>query len=138
MSAWAQTACPPYLTVILCWHHSRAEHPGAITVARQWGHTLFLSRDTLRSQVQSPQELLSQAIVVPSSGGGFALQEVESGSLIEQLGLRAGDVILSANGQALRSTDDIMRAYQGSQGMSQVRLEVSRDGRRVQYLYDIR
>lgn len=106
--------------------------------SRDSGATRFvLSRDTLRSQVQSPQELLSQAIVVPNSGGGFALQEIESGSLIEQLGLRAGDVILSANGQALRSTDDIMRAYQGSQGMSQVRLEVSRDGRRVQHLYEI-
>lgn len=97
-----------------------------------------LSRDDLRSQVQSPQELLSQAIVVPNSSGGFALQEIESGSLIEQLGLRAGDVILNVNGQALRSTDDIMRAYQGLQGMNEVILDVARDGRRVQHLYDIR
>lgn len=107
--------------------------------SRDSGPVRFVvSRETIRSQVQSPQELLSQAVVVPSDGGGFALQEIESGSLIEQFGLRAGDVILSANGQALRSTDDIMRAYQGSQGMSQVRLEVSRDGRRVQHLYEIR
>jgi len=106
---------------------------------RDSGATHFvLSRETLRSQVQSPQELLSQAIVVPNSGGGFVLQEIESGSLIEQFGLRAGDVILSANGQALRSTDDIMRAYQGSKGMNEVKLEVSRDGRRVQHLYEIR
>lgn len=96
-----------------------------------------LSRETLRSQVQSPQELLSQAMVVPNSSGGFTLQEIESGSLIEQFGLRSGDVILSANGQALRSTDDIMRAYRGLQGTSQVKLEVSRDGRRVQHLYEI-
>jgi len=107
--------------------------------SRDSGATHFvLSRETLRSQVQSPQELLSQAIVVPNSGGGFVLQEIESGSLIEQFGLRAGDVILSANGQALRSTDDIMRAYQGSKGMNEVKLEVSRDGRRVQHLYEIR
>ncbi|HJX17170.1 MAG TPA: type II secretion system protein N, partial [Acidiferrobacterales bacterium] len=106
---------------------------------RNSGATRFvLSRETLRSQVQSPQELLSQAVVVPNSGGGFALQEIESGSLIEQLGLRAGDVILNVNGQALRSTDDIMRAYQGLQGMNEVMLDVARDGRRVQHLYDIR
>lgn len=96
-----------------------------------------LSRETLRTQVHSPQELLSQAMVVPNSGGGFALQEIEPGSLIEQFGLRSGDVVLTANGQALRSTDDIMRAYQGLQGANQVRLEVSRDGRRVQHLYEI-
>jgi general secretion pathway protein C len=107
--------------------------------ARDSGATRFVvSRETLRSQVQNPQELLSQAVVVPYSGGGFALQEIESGSLMEQLGLRAGDVILSANGQALRSTDDIMRAYQGSQGLNQIKLEVSRDGRRVQHLYEVR
>ena len=107
--------------------------------SRDSGATHFaLSRDTLRSQVQSPQELLSQAIVVPNSGGGFALQEIESGRLIEQFGLRAGDVVLSANGQALRSTDDIMRAYRGAQGINEVRLEVLRDGRRVQHLYEIR
>lgn len=106
--------------------------------SRDGGATRFvLSRETLRNQVQSPQELLSQAVVVPSSGGGFVLQEIESGSLIEQFGLRAGDVVLSANGQALKSPDDIMRAYQGLQGMSQVKLEVSRDGRRVQHLYEI-
>jgi type II secretion system protein C len=106
---------------------------------RNSGATRFvLSRETLRSQVQSPQELLSQAVVVPNSGGGFVLQEIEAGSLIEQLGLRAGDVILNVNGQALRSTDDIMRAYQGLQGMNEVMLDVARDGRRVQHLYDIR
>jgi general secretion pathway protein C len=106
--------------------------------SRDSGATRFvLLRDTLR-QVRSPQELLSQAVVVPSSGGGFVLQEIESGSLIEQFGLRAGDVVLIANGQALRSADDIMRAYQGSQGMNEVKLEISRDGRRVQHLYDIR
>jgi general secretion pathway protein C len=108
------------------------------TPSRNSGGTHFvLSRDTLRSQVQSPQELLSQAVVVPNSGGGFALQEIQSGSLIEQFGLRAGDVILSANGQALKSTDDIMRAYQGSQDMKQVKLEILRDGRRVEHLYEI-
>lgn len=108
-------------------------------LSRDSGATRFiLSRDTLRNQVQSPQELLSQAVVVPNSGGGFALQEIESGSLIEQLGLRAGDVLLSANGQTLRSADDMMRAYQGLQGMNEVKLEFSRDGRRVQHLYDIR
>jgi general secretion pathway protein C len=113
--------------------------PRVQSQSRDNGATRFVvSRETLRSQVQSPQELLSQAVVVPNSGGGFALQEIESGSLIEQLGLRAGDVILSANGQALRSTDDIMRAYQGSQGLNQIKLEVSREGRRVQHLYDIR
>jgi type II secretion system protein C len=105
---------------------------------RDSGATHFvLSRETLRSQVQSPQELLSQAVVVPNSGGGFALQEIESGSLIEQFGLRVGDVILSANGQALRSTDDIMRAYQVSKGMNEIKLEVSRDGRLVQHRYEI-
>lgn len=97
-----------------------------------------VSRASLRSEVRSPQELLSQAVFVPNNGGGFLLKEVRAGSLIEQFGLRPGDVVRSANGQALNYADDIQRVYRQLADARQLKLELNRDGKREELNYQIR
>ena len=68
---------------------------------------------------------------------GFLLQEVQSGSLIEQFGLRAGDIIRSANGQTLRYADDIRRVSEQLVSSKQLKLELHRDGKREELNYEI-
>jgi len=96
---------------------------------------MAVSRETVRSKVQSPQELLSQVTLVKDGKAGFQLREIESGSLVEELGLESGDTILGVNGLAINSTDDMMRAYQAVKNANLVRLEILREGskRTLQY-----
>jgi general secretion pathway protein C len=95
-------------------------------------------RERLRSQVRSPQELLSQAVLVPNVGGGFQLKEVKPDSVIAQLGLREGDIVQSANGQVLNYTDDIRRVYQQLGDTRHLKLELVRNGKKEQLVYQIK
>jgi general secretion pathway protein C len=95
-----------------------------------------ISRTALASQLRSPQELLSQAVVVPTPEG-MLLREIDTGSLIITWGLQQGDVLVSINGQHLRSTDDMRRSYEQIRQAKQVRLEIQRSGKPESLFYHI-
>ena len=91
----------------------------------------------LQQQLGRP-EFLSQALIVPSPGGGFLVREIQSGSLYEKLGLRPGDVIRNVNGQALTSMDEVMRMYQQFGTAERITVDVQRQGRSETLYYDMR
>lgn len=112
--------------------------PPAVADPRRTGPNSFaVDRDAIRQQVQRP-EFLSQALIVPQPGGGFQVREVQAGSLYEKLGLRAGDVIRSVNGQPVNNMDEAMRMYQQLGTMGQINVEVVRAGRPEVLHYDMR
>lgn len=98
---------------------------------------VVVQRDHIRTRASTPHELLSQVVYVPDAGGGFVLQEVQPDSIVEELGLRPGDVIRGANGQALNSVDDIRRIYQQLGNATHVHLDLVRDGRPSSLRYRI-
>lgn len=90
--------------------------------------------------LKSPQ-VLSQAHIVPNSGGGFLVRTIQAGSIYEKLGLRAGDVIRSINGQTVNNMEDVLRIYREtgadlSQPM-QVTLDVMRAGKPEQLQFQM-
>jgi general secretion pathway protein C len=94
------------------------------------GNQFKVSRETLTRQMQRP-EFLSQALMVPNSGGGFLVREIQPGSIYEKLGVRAGDVIRSINGQPINNMEEVMKVYQqlgGIQQASNITVEVTRAG----------
>lgn len=94
------------------------------------GNQFNVSRETLSQQMQRP-EFLSQALMVPNNGGGFLVREIQPGSVYEKLGVRAGDVIRSINGQPINNMEEVMKVYQqlgGIQQASNITVEVTRAG----------
>lgn len=90
--------------------------------------------------LKSPQ-VLSQAHIVPNTGGGFLVRTIQAGSIYEKLGLRAGDVIRSINGQTVNNMEDVLRIYRESgtdlsQPM-QVTLDVVRAGKPEQLQFQM-
>jgi general secretion pathway protein C len=75
--------------------------------------------------------------MVPNSGGGYSVQEVQAGGAFEKLGLQVGDVVRSVNGQPLNSVNDAMRMYQQLRFLRDVRLEVVRGGQSETLQYNI-
>lgn len=115
--------------------------PGAVAplqpIVRSFPDRQVVDRRQLQQQLGRP-EFLSQALIVPNPGGGFLVREVQSGSLYEKLGLRPGDVIRSANGQALSSMDEVMKMYQQFGTAERITVDVQRQGRSETLYYDMR
>lgn len=99
-----------------------------------------IDRDMLKSQINSPT-LLSQALVVPHSKGGFEMRNVTPDSLYEQAGLRSGDVIKKVNGQSINTLDDAMRVYREMGGLDRliaVNIDIERGGQSQRLHYQLR
>jgi type II secretory pathway component PulC len=83
------------------------------------------------------KDILDAATVAPrlrtvegrSMIDGFEIRNVKKGSIVDQLGFRAGDVILEVNGAKLDGLDKVVSAYQGTREATRVELTVLRDGK---------
>lgn len=93
-----------------------------------------VAREQLAAQMRTP-DFLKQATVVPSSGGGFLVRQIQPGSLYEKLGMRAGDVIKSVNGQPINTAEDAIRLYQQMPSISSVQMEIMRGGKSESLYY---
>ena len=77
---------------------------------------------------------------VPNDGKGVWVRRVVAGSLAEQAGLRAGDVVLAVDGERLddlsgaRAVQTMTRAIGGADAGASLRIEYLRDGE-ITYLY---
>jgi general secretion pathway protein C len=107
--------------------------PGEIV--RETGANQYtVARDQLAAQMRTP-DFLKQATLVPSSGGGFLVRQIQPGSLYEKLGMRAGDVIKSVNGQPINTAEDAIRLYQQMSSISSVQMEITRGGKNESLFY---
>jgi general secretion pathway protein C len=98
-------------------------------IVRETGTNQYMvERDQLAAQMRTP-DFLKQATLVPSSGGGFLVRQIQPGSLYEKLGVRAGDVIKSVNGQPINTAEDAIRLYQQMSSISSVQMQITRGGK---------
>lgn len=112
---------------------------GGSGMVRANGNQFQVNRESLQQQIQRP-DFLNQALIVPNSGGGFLVRDVQPGSVYEKLGVRVGDVIRSVNGQPVNNIEDVMKLYQEMGGLDQaghIMLDISRAGRTEQLQYDL-
>ena len=70
-----------------------------------------------------------RALGVPAGVGGVLIDGVVRGSLAEQAGLAANDVIVSLNGQRIDTAADLWSVLAGLNGGDAVELGIYRDGR---------
>ena len=65
---------------------------------------------------------------------GFEIDQIKAAGVVEQMGLKNGDVILDLNGQPLDSLESAVRLLGQAQGMAQSRMTVLRNGRRMTFV----
>jgi S1-C subfamily serine protease len=99
---------------------------------------LSFSKADLNRGLQDPRAGNAMGRASAAAGGGLTLDEVAPGTLADRLGLRTGDVLHSANGQALNTLTDLPRLYQEFGSAASVRLEVTRDGQPTILQYTVR
>jgi hypothetical protein len=105
--------------------------------------TIEVPEASVQHYLANLPELLSSARATPryrktgfgqSSIDGFEIDQIRQSSVVEQMGLKNGDVILELNGQPLDSLASAIRLFGQAQGMAQSRMTVLRNGQRITFV----
>jgi type II secretory pathway component PulC len=72
----------------------------------------------------------------PRTIEGFEIGQIKPGSVVDQLGLKNGDVILEVNGEKLDSLATVLRLFGQAQATTQARLTVLRGGQRLTFVFN--
>ncbi|MEI6737899.1 MAG: type II secretion system protein N [Pseudomonadota bacterium] len=100
-------------------------------------NTFSLSRGELNTVLQDPRQINFLGSIVPAPNGGVQINDAPQGTLVQKLGLQAGDIITSINGQPVNGTGDLARFYGQFGSTSNIRAEIKRGGSPLLLVYAI-
>lgn len=104
-----------------------------------------LPKDAVKHYLENLPDLLNSAAAAPryreDKNGqkiidGFEISQIREGSIVERLDLKNGDVIQAVNGEPLDSLATVMRLLGRIQSMSEAKLTVLRDGRKLNFVFN--
>jgi len=100
-----------------------------------------IPRETLDHSIGNLSQLLTQIRAIPNiqngKTNGFALSEIEPGSVFDEMGLQEGDVLRSVNGQQMSDPGQAMQMMSALRNASQISIQVLRDGQPTTLTYQI-
>ena len=100
-----------------------------------------LKRDELKDALAHSTKLFQQIHAIPNiqngKTNGFTLDEIEPGSVFEDLGLEDGDQLTAIDGRQIENPAEAVGLLSTIQTRSSVDITVMRDGHPVQLHYDI-
>ena len=109
-----------------------------LNVASTGTNAYSLSRQELNSVLQDPrQQVFFNGRLSAAANGGVRIDDVPTGSLLDKIGLKAGDTITGINGQPMNSQGDLVRLYTQFGTLASIRAEVRRGGAPVVLTYAI-
>lgn len=97
-------------------------------IKRLGNNDFAMPRGIIGQKLKDPK-FLRAAHIMPRKEGGFLVRKLKKGSLYEKIGLKQGDVITSVNGEPLNSIQDAMTHYSKLSSLSQVQIEITRNGK---------
>jgi len=131
MSGPGQDAAPPPAPPVM------RESPGRVDIE--------VPKETVDHYLVNLPELMKAARAAPryqdAPNGqrvieGFEITQITSGSVVEKLGLKSGDVILEVNGDRLDSMAAVLRLVGQAQGMGQATLTVQRGTQKMTFRFN--
>jgi type II secretion system protein C len=107
--------------------------------------TVDLPKGSVEHYMENLPDLLRSALASPryregpngeKSIEGFEIAQVKESSVVEQLGLRNGDVILELNGEQLTSLATVIKLLGQTQNMPQAKMTVLRNGQKLTFVFN--
>ncbi len=116
--------------------------PSAAEGVRKLSPNRFaVNREDVVSSVGDINQFSSQARFRPHFVGGrptgFAVSEIQPGSLMEKVGLRNNDVIRKINGQVITKPEEVYQAYAQLMRDGNIEVEIERGSRVELYQYEV-
>ncbi len=104
---------------------------------------LTLTRAEIQARLDSEMSrLMTETTLVPVTArgqvAGFTISRVPQGTILETLGIKAGDVLVSVNDTPIDSFTTLVGLWPRLQGSGSVRAQLIRDGRPVDISVSIR
>lgn len=100
-----------------------------------------IPRATIDHSIGNMSQLLTQIRAVPNiqdgKTNGFALSEIEPGSVFDEMGLEEGDVLRSVNGQQVTDPGQAMQMMSALRGANSISIQVLREGHPTTLSYQI-
>jgi len=100
-----------------------------------------IPRATIDHSIGNMSQLLTQIRAVPNvqdgKTNGFALSEIEPGSVFDEMGLEEGDVLRSVNGQQVTDPGQAMQMMSALRGANSISIQVLREGHPTTLTYQI-
>jgi general secretion pathway protein C len=100
-----------------------------------------IPRETLDHSMGDLSQILTQIRAIPNiqngKTNGFALSEIEPGSVFDEMGLEEGDVLRSVNGQPMNDPALAMQMMSSLRNANQINIQVLRDGHPTTLTYQI-
>jgi hypothetical protein len=109
--------------------------------------TVELRREVLHRHMSNLSEVLTSALATPryTTGGsgpraieGYEMSRIEAGGIVEQLGLRDGDVILDFNGRKLDDLSAVTGLLVQAEALSGAKMTVLRNGSRMTFVFSVK
>ena len=104
---------------------------------------IMVSRSYMRSQMDKLNGLLAKMAISPVPDPatkklkGFRVDNVPQGSIVEQIGLKSGDIVHSVEGEKIESTRDAIQAFSNVKNKSDIDVTLLRNGEPVTLKYRI-
>jgi general secretion pathway protein C len=106
------------------------------------GETYVLDREQVNEVISNVNQFMTQLRVQPffmqGVPTGYIVTDIKQGSLIEQIGLKNGDVIQGVNGMPITKPEQAFAAYQQLKNESQITLEVRRGNNSQIMTYELK
>src|SRR5271166_957886 len=100
-----------------------------------------VDRSTVDSNLQNMSQLFTQMRAIPNiqngKSNGFALSEIQPGSLFSQMGLRDGDLVTTISGQDLSDPTQAIAMLNQLRNQQNIQIGVVRNGRPLMLNYSI-
>ena len=100
-----------------------------------------IPKDTLDHSVGNLSQTLTEIRAIPNiqngKTNGFALSEIEPGSVFDEMGLEEGDILHSINGQPMTDPSMAMQMMSQLRNATQISIQVLRDGHPTTLTYQI-
>jgi general secretion pathway protein C len=106
--------------------------------------TMIISKLQILSQLMRANELLTKVKILPlpdvasNKLKGFRIDNVPPGSIIEEAGIRNGDIIYSVQGQKLQSMQDALQMFNRIQSQPRIEVVLLRGDKPITLRYEIR
>jgi general secretion pathway protein C len=112
-------------------------------VAKDESGTMIISKFQMLAQMFKANEIISKIKIMPLADSqpnklmGFRIDNVPSGSIIEEAGIKNGDIIYSIQGQRLQSMQDALTMFNRIQNQPRIEVVLLRDRQPVTLKYEI-